>query len=63
MLSVVPVWAVSSFRTTTCGNDMSTVAIVSGQRAVAVSPPAATTRVAQAVRPSAHNAAAGSHPR
>src|SRR5947207_5567236 len=63
MLSVVPVWAVSSFRTTTCGNDMSTVAIVSGQRAAAVSPPAATTGVAHAVRPSAHNAAAGSHPR
>jgi len=42
---------------------MSTVVIVSGQRAVAVSPAAATTSVAQAVRPSAHNAPAGSQPR
>ena len=41
---------------------MSTVVIVSGQRAVAVSPPAATTSAAQAVRPSAHSAPAGSHP-
>src|SRR6266699_2813465 len=63
MLSVVPVWAVSSFRSTTCGNVMSTVVIVSGQRAVALSPAAAATSVPQAVRPSAHIAPAGSQPR
>src|SRR4029077_15358333 len=61
-LSVVPVWAVSSFRTTTCGNVRSTIVIVSGQRAVAVSAPTATTSVAQAVPPAAQSAPAGSQP-
>ena len=41
---------------------MSTVVTVSGQRAVAVSPPTATASAAQDVRPSAHSALAGSHP-
>src|SRR5439155_22745583 len=54
-LSVVPVWAVSSSRTTTVGKVMSTMFTPRGQRAVAVSapPPTVTTSVAQAVRPSA----------
>jgi hypothetical protein len=48
-LSVVPVCAVSSFRTTTVGKVMFTTLTPSGQRAVAVSEPTATTREAQAV--------------
>src|SRR5690349_21765804 len=62
MLSVVPVPAVSSFRTTTPGNVISTSPTVSGQRALAESPPAVTTSEAHAVRPSAHRATAGSQP-
>src|SRR5207253_11186169 len=61
-LSVVPVWAVSSSRTTTVGKVISTTVTPSGQRAVAVSAPTVATSVAHAVRPSAHSAAAGSHP-
>src|SRR5437588_11387617 len=62
MLSLVPVCAISSFSSTTRGNVISTGVIVSGQRAAAVSPSVVTTSVAQAVRPSAHSAAAGSQP-
>src|SRR5207253_2917712 len=54
--------AVSSFKTTTVENVRSSVLTVSGQRADALSPPTATVKVAQAVRPSAHMAAAGSQP-
>ncbi len=61
MLSVVPVCAVSSLSTTTLGNVMSTRPIVSGQRAVALSRPTTTSSVAQALLPSEHSAAAGSH--
>ena len=60
-LSVVPVCAVSSFSTTTVGNVMSTRLTLRGQRAVAVSGPAATWSVAHSVTPSPHSAAAGSH--
>ena len=61
MLSVVPVRTVSSLSAMTVGNVMSKRPTVSGQRAVALSRPTATSRVAQALLPSRHSAAAGSH--
>src|SRR6266581_3500941 len=42
-LMVVPVWAVSSFRSTSCGNVMSTVVIVSGLFFLTMRPPPRST--------------------